>query len=418
MKYQMNSRERVLAIINHQEPDRVPIDLGSSPNTGISAVAYDNLRRYLGIKTGRTRIHDVLLQLAIPEQEVLNLFKVDVLDLGHTFNTLDDEWYDVHLNGIDAQFPTWFNPKIYPDGSLEVIHSDGTMLASMSKDSYVLDQAFYPSNESYPTNMNELVRALQKNYAFVCISPPFSYLNQKRFWRTLRKNAIELRNKTDKAIVLYGGFTLFQLGTTMKRMDKFLVDLIRKPQEIDKFLDLVMELHLATAKLICKWVGDTVDIICFGDDFGENSGPIMNPKIFRKVFKPRFTQLVDYIKTNSKMKTFLHSCGSVVYLIPDFIEIGFDILNPVQINTKGMDPQYLKKTFGDDITFWGGGVDTRNVVNRKKPEEVKSHVKELLEIFAPGGGYVWNTVHNILPDVPPENIVAMFEAIDEFNSQL
>lgn len=414
----MNSRERVMASINHKEPDRVPIDLGSSPNTGISAIAYNNLKKFLGIKTGNTRIHDVFLQLAIPEEEILNLFQVDVLDIGHTFNLEDEKWYDIDINGIQAQFPTWFQPNINPDGSLDVVHSDGTVLASMSKNSYVLDQTYFPCNDKYPSNMIELIKALQKNYAYVCVSPPLAYLNQKGFWRTLRKNAIEMRNKTDKAIVLYAGFTLFQFGATMKRMDKFLVDLIRKPQKIEKFLDLMMELYFVSARQICKYVGDIVDIVCFGDDFGENNGPIMNPRIFRKIFKPRHAQLIDYIKRNSKMKILLHSCGSVVDFIPDFIEMGFDILNPVQINTKGMDPKYLKKNFGEDITFWGGGVDTSNVVNRKKPEEVKKHVKELLEIFFTGGGYVWNTVHNILPDVPPENIVAMFEAINEFNNQI
>ena len=118
------------------------------------------------------------------------------------------------------------------------------------------------------------------------------------------------------------------------------------------------------------------------------------------------------------MKIFYHSCGSIVPLLPDLIDTGIDILNPVQINARDMDPKFLKENFGDDITFWGGGADTRNVINRKSSEEVKKHVLELLEIFFPGGGYIWNTVHNILPDVPPQNIVAMFEAIEEFNENL
>ena len=143
----------------------------------------------------------------------------------------------------------------------------------------------------------------------------------------------------------------------------------------------------------------------------------MNPKLYRKIFKPRLAELCSYIKKQSNMKIFFHSCGSIKPLIPDFIEVGVDILNPVQINVKNMDPKELKEEFGADITFWGGGADTRNVINRKSPEEVKKHVLELLEIFAPGGGYVWNTVHNILPDVPPQNIIAMFEAIEEFNNQ-
>jgi uroporphyrinogen decarboxylase len=141
----------------------------------------------------------------------------------------------------------------------------------------------------------------------------------------------------------------------------------------------------------------------------------MSPRTYRKLFKPRHTILCDYVKKNSQMHTFLHSCGSIYKLLPDLIEAGYDIINPVQTNSRDMEPERLKQEFGNDITFWGGGCDTREVLNRAQPAEVKEHVKRRLEVFAPGGGFVFNTVHNILPDVPAENIVAMFEAIDEFN---
>ena len=141
----------------------------------------------------------------------------------------------------------------------------------------------------------------------------------------------------------------------------------------------------------------------------------MSPLTYRKLFKPRQKIMCDYVKEHSKMHTFLHSCGSVYRLLPDFIDVGFEVINPVQTNARDMEPQRLKDEFGSDITFWGGGVDTRHILNHASPAEVKDHVTERLEIFSPGGGFVFNTIHNILPDVPPENIVAMFEAIREFN---
>ena len=175
-----------------------------------------------------------------------------------------------------------------------------------------------------------------------------------------------------------------------------------------------MEQHLKTLENVCAAVGDVADIIRMGDDLGTDHGPFMAPKIYRQLIKPRQKILTDYVKQHSQMHTFLHSCGSIYKIIPDLIEAGFEVLNPVQITAADMDPAKLKREFGSDVTFWGGGCDTRHVLNFETPEEVKDHVRRNIEILAPGGGFVFNTVHNILPDVPPANIVAMFEAIDEY----
>ena len=184
-----------------------------------------------------------------------------------------------------------------------------------------------------------------------------------------------------------------------------------QPEQVEGLLDALMEVHLDGLAKLCEAVGDIADIVRFGDDLGMDSGPLMSPRIYRKLFKPRHAVLCDYVKKHSRMRPFLHSCGSIYKLIPDLIKAGFEILNPVQIGTKGMDPAVLKREFGGDLTFWGGGCDTKSVLNRAGPGEVKDHVKALLDIWMPGGGYVFNTVHNILPDVPPENILAMFEAV-------
>jgi uroporphyrinogen decarboxylase len=192
------------------------------------------------------------------------------------------------------------------------------------------------------------------------------------------------------------------------------MDLASDQTEVERFLDALMERHLASLEKICRSVGDVIDVIRLGDDLGMNTGPFMSPATYRKLFKPRHTVLCDYIKEHSSMHTFLHSCGSIYKLIPDLIDAGFEILNPVQTNARDMQPAQLKKEFGADVTFWGGGADTRAVLNLATPAEVKDHVRANIEILSPGGGFVFNTIHNILPDVPPENVVAMFEAIDEY----
>jgi uroporphyrinogen decarboxylase len=197
-------------------------------------------------------------------------------------------------------------------------------------------------------------------------------------------------------------------------MDNFLMDLFIDEANVERLLEVLMESHLATLEKVCAAVGDVCDILRFGDDLGIDSGPFMPPEIYRKLFKPRHTRLCEYVHSHSTMKTFLHSCGSIYKLMPDLIEAGYDVINPVQTNCVDMEPERLKTEFGRDICFWGGGCDTRSVLNRGTPAEVRDHVRERLEILSPGGGFVFNTVHNILPEVPPQNITAMFEAVAEF----
>ncbi|OQX64601.1 MAG: hypothetical protein B5M51_03205 [Anaerolinea sp. 4484_236] len=243
---------------------------------------------------------------------------------------------------------------------------------------------------------------------------PWNHVSEKGFWEELRNNTIKLRENTDRAIMIVVGGNLFEWGTFLRRMDNFLMDLLLEPNKVERFLDALMERHLTMLENVCDAVGDIVDIICFGDDLGMDTGPFMKPETYQKLFKPRHTILCNYVHKHSNMHTFLHSCGSVYRLIPDLIEAGFEVLNPVQTNSRDMEPARLKKEFGKDIAFWGGGADTRSILNKATPKKVKDHVRQNIETLAPGGGFVFNTVHNIMPDVPPENIVAMFEAIDEY----
>jgi uroporphyrinogen decarboxylase len=195
-------------------------------------------------------------------------------------------------------------------------------------------------------------------------------------------------------------------------------DLVTDPDGVEGLLDALLERHLAFLDKVCKFLGDICDIFRFGDDLGMDSGPFMDPGIYRRLFKKRHKIMTDYVRNHSHMKIFIHSCGSIIKLIPDIIEAGFEILNPVQISSAGMESAALKKEFGKNITFWGGGCDTRRVLNRGTAAEVKDHVKKQVDVFAPGGGFVFNTVHNIMPDCPPENITAMFDALDEIDGGL
>ena len=312
----MNSRERVLASINHKEPDRVPIDLGGTPVTSISAIAYYNLKKYLKMNSGQIRVYDLMQQLAIPEQNILDLFKVDVLDIGRTFNTLNEDWYDIHVNGYDLHYPKWIQLTHNPDDSYDILHRDGTIIAKMSKDALVFDQMHYPCMEDYPTTYSEFQKMINKNPWAAVITPPFSNVGQKKFWKILRKNAITLREQSSKAIALNLGSTSFEFANSFRRLDRFLIDLVRNRSKVEKFLDLMVEFFLNSLNVICGYLGDVIDVIKIGDDLGENKGPFINPKLFREIFKPRITEICDFIKKNSSMKIFYHSCGAIVPLIP------------------------------------------------------------------------------------------------------
>lgn len=413
----MTSRERILSAIAHQEPDRVPIDLGATPSSGISAIGYNSLKQHLGMDGGQTRIYDVVQQLAQPEDSILDRFGIDAVDLGRTFNTSDDDWYEVNLfDGSKAQYPAWFKPDPAPDGGWRSHAPDGTEIAIQLKGMNYFDQSYFPWLDDYPVDLSSLPDEMAKVLWAALAHSPWDHAGDDGFWDTLRANTIALREQSDRAIMVVVGCNLFEWGTFLRRIDNFLMDLLAEPEEVEKLLEALMQIHMATLEKVCRAVGDIADICRFGDDLGMDTGPFMSPATYRSLFKRHHTRLCDYVHKHSSMHTFLHSCGSIHALMPDLIEAGFDIINPVQTACRNMEPDRLKKDFGNDITFWGGGADTRVAINHGTPATVREHVLERLDIFSPGGGFVFNTVHNILPDVPPENIVAMYDAIAEFNT--
>lgn len=414
----MNSRQRVLASINHKEPDRVPIDMGSNPSSGISAIAYSNLLKYLHKEHLPVQVYDVVQQLAQPHDEIIELFGIDVLDVGRTFNEKPEHWQTTILaNGANAFYPKWFNPEKDKNRDWIAKHSSGLPIAKMPAGATFYDQIHFPWQVSYPQNMNGLDDAMSKVLWSVFVHSPWDNSEMPDFWGQLRKRAMHLKENSDKALMIVVGCNLFEWGTFIRRMDNFMMDMYLEPENTEALLDALLEKHLATLAKVCEAVGDIADIVRFGDDLGAMNGPFMDPETYRQLFKPRHKQLCDFVKRNSKMHTFIHSCGSIYKLIPNLIEAGFEILNPVQTQCADMEPEKLKNEFGSDVTFWGGGIETVGTLNKATTEQVRTEVLNRLEILSKGGGFVFNTVHNILPDVPPQNIIAMFNAVKEFNGE-
>ena len=412
----MTSRERILAAIEHRQPDKVPVDLGATPSSGISAIAYGNLKKHLGLTSGSTRVYDVVQQLAQPEDAILDRFKIDVVDIGRAFNTEASAWQPTVLaDGQNAEYPAWFHPEQQPDGSFVARMKDGLDIAHMPAGGTFYDQSYFPYLDGYPTDFRDLSTEMGRILWAALVHSPWDHANDPGFWDTLRAKALELRRTSDRALMIVIGCNLFEWGTFLRRMDNFLMDLVAEPEKVEALLDALMERHLAVLEKACRAVGDVADVIRFGDDLGTNGGPFMSPNTYRQLFRPRHKLLCDYVHKHSKMKTFLHSCGSIRALMPDLIEAGYDVINPMQTTCKGMEAEGLKADFGRDICFWGGGCDTKAILPKGTPTEVKDHVKRRLELLMPGGGFIFNTVHNILPEVPPENIMAMFEAVEEFN---
>ena len=317
----MTPRERVLAAIGHRQPDRVPVDLGSTPSSGISAIAYGNLKAHLGMRRGATRVYDVVQQLAQPEDEILDRFHVDVVDIGRAFNTEEAAWQPTVLaDGQAARYPAWFGPVRQPDGSFVARMPDGLDIARMPAGGAFFDQIYFPYVDGYPADLGGLPTEMGRILWAALAHSPWDHAGDPGFWDTLRARAIELRRTSGRALMIAAGCNLFEWGTFLRRMDNFLMDLVAEPAKVEALLDALMERHLAVLERICRAVGDVADIIRFGDDLGTNDGPFMSPRTYRQTFKPRHAMLCDYVHRHSAMKTFLHSCGSIRALMPDLIE--------------------------------------------------------------------------------------------------
>ncbi|MCX8156262.1 MAG: methyltransferase [Verrucomicrobiae bacterium] len=405
----MTSRERVLAALDHRETGRVPIDLSGHRSSGIAAIAYAHLRQYLGLPQRPIRVYDAVQQLAIVDEDVLQLFHVDTIELGRAFALEDHHWREWTLpDGTPCLIPAWVRPE-KQNGEWVVRSARGNLLARMPEGCLYFEQVHYPFAEA--DDLDHLDAAFEESMWMAMKSPPGPLAAGPDGPAVLAEGARRLRAQTDRAIIgLFGG-NLLETGQFLYRNDNFFLLLAGQPERAHEFLDRLVALHLANLERFLGAVGPYIDIILFGDDLGMQRGPQISPAMYREFFQPRQRLMWRRVKELAPhVRIMLHCCGGVRELLDGLIEAGMEAINPVQISCRGMDPAELKRDFGARVTFWGGGCDTREIMAHGSPAQVKDHVRRLLDIWRPGGGYVFQQVHNILADVPPQNIVAMYEA--------
>ena len=409
----MTSRERVLTALNHREPDHVPLDLSGHRSSGIAAMAYHRLRQFLGLPQTPLRVYDPVQQLAIVDDDVLERFEIDTLELGRAFALEDKHWREWVLpDGTPCLMPVWAQPEKEDGGWVLKSSKTRAVIARMPAGVWYFEQTNFPFLEK--ETLAELENQLSECMWSAIASPPGPLADGPAGEKALADGARQLRQQSDRAIIgLFGG-NLLELGQWFYRNDNFFILLAAEPKRAHAFLDKLMEIHLRNLERFLRAAGPHIDIIIFGDDLGMQSGPQVSPAMYREYFKPREQAMWQFVKKKAPhLKIQLHCCGGVRELLPDLIDAGLDAINPVQVTCKGMDPAGLKRDFGDRLTFWGGGCDTRDVLIRGTPGQVREHVRKLMEIWKPGGGYVFQQVHNILADVPPANIVAMYDAARE-----
>jgi len=406
----MTPRQRVLSALNHRAPDRVPLDFGGHRSSGIAAIAYRHLRAALGLEPRPIRVYDPIQQLAIIDDDVLDRFGVDTIELGRGFAEGDEHWADWTLpDGSSCKMPVWAMPE-REKGRWVLRSQSGRVVGQMPDGALYFEQTYWPFLEH--DDLDHLPAAFDECMWVTMRTPPGPLVAGQYGDEAMIEGARRLRSRTDRAIIALFGGNLLETGQFLYRNDNFLMLLAANPRRAEEFLDRLVEIHLANLERFLRLVGPYIDIIVFGDDLGMQSGPQMSPKMYRELFKPRHAAMWRRAKELADVKVMLHSCGGLRPILGDLIEAGLDAVNPVQISCAGMDARELKAEFGDRLTFWGGGCDTHFVLPRGTPEQVRRHVREQVSVLSPGGGFVFQQVHNVLADVPPENVIAMLEAVN------
>lgn len=380
----MQSRERLITTLNHEEPDCIPFDLGSTQVTGIHVSAYRDLRRALGLPAAETQLCDHIQQLALPHGDVIERLEVDVRGLfplnSHNWNVRAEDvgkYWEYH----DEWGITHRRPK--PNG-------------------------LYYSVVQVPLDDPELSVEDIENHSWPNMADPQRIAGLRELAEECRRDGFAVMIKSPFA-------GIFEMAQRIVGMENCLLMMAGEKRVAGALFEKLLELKLAFWNMALPRLADVVDVMAEFDDYGTQTSQLISPRMFREQIKPHLKTLFDCIKRLAPdAKRFFHSCGSVRPLIPDFIEIGVEILNPVHVRASGMDPGALKHDFGDELVFWGGGVDTQGVLPSGTPGDVRDDVRRNVEALAPGGGYVFSSVHNIQPDVPPQNVVAMWEALQEY----
>jgi len=407
----MTGRERILSAIEHREPDQVPVDFGGYRSSGIMAQAYARLRDFLGLPKKPIKVYDVIQQLALIDDDVLERFNPDTVELGRVFSGDDTGWKEwTREDGNEYLIPSFIDMR--KEGSHWYLYAPSGRKAGVRREGMLyFDQIYWPFEGGIPSDLSVLPEAMGDVMWSVPTPPDLSSMSVEEF----AAGARQLRDTSDRAIIYLFGGNLLEIACFLCGIPGFMMLLAGESEEAHRLLDGLVEMHRNNLNTYLPPLGDSIDIILFGDDLGMQSGPEISPEMYREFFKPRHGSLWNYAKELAPVRVMLHSCGGIRPLLEDLIEAGLDAVNPVQISAAGMESRDLKRDFGSRICFWGGGADTQEILPNADPDTVKKHVSEQLEIFSPGGGFVFQQVHNIMANVPPENIAAMFETVAEYN---
>jgi uroporphyrinogen decarboxylase len=372
MDANMSCRERVLAALNHHEPDQVPIDLGATLCSTLTRVAYHYQRSFLGMDPDLNPVSCSRTSDSVYlKEDLAQHYCVDFrpVRLGAPDNFISREDADSFYDEYGAR---WRRAAFYYD-AVERPFSNFNSVSDLKKYSWP-----NPYDPGRVRGVGELAK--------------------------------QLYEATDYAIVAdIAAYGPFETALYLRGYEQFLVDLHLDPDFAQATLDMLTENAMGFWEAFLTVVGDYVHVVAQADDLGMQTGPYISPKMYRQFVKPCHKRLNDFIHSKTKAKLFLHSCGSIYDLIPDFVEVGFDALNPVQRSASKMDIVQLKKVFGKDISFWGGAIDSQHVFPNATLEEIEIEVKRTLDVMGPGGGYIFNTVHNIQPDVSPDRIEQLFQ---------
>ena len=379
----MTPRQRLLSSLRFQEPDRVPIDLASTQVTGISIKAYKNLCEFLGAETNGINVCDAIQQICVPDNDILHKFGIDTRGL----------------------YPlTSHNDFVDEDDGEYLSHVDEWGLSYRFKKNKSLWYDLYQS----PLAGKELSQELLDCY---------NWPNGNRVDRFvgLKERAQRYRESGYVVVLKSVCAGLLEMAIRLRGMEDCLMDLLINKKSASKLLEKILQVKIEYWEAALNELGDMVDVITEGDDFGTQTSQLISYKTYEELIKPRQIELISNMKKLAPNAfIFFHSCGNIREFIPDFIDMGIDIINPVHITAAGMDPKQLKKDFGQDVVFWGGGIDTQGTLPNGTAQQVRNEVKKNIDALAPGGGFVFNTIHNIQADVPPENIVAMCETVLEY----
>jgi hypothetical protein len=419
-------RVRLQNTINHRDPGDVVVDMGGTVVTGINANALARLRDALGLEKRPVRIYEPLQLLGIVEpdlQEALGLCVAEVTNNFTLFGFENKNWKPWRLpTGLDVLVPEDFNTTVDENG-ITYIHPQGNLdyppSGRLPKDGYYFDNCFRTYKEFDEDDFDG-----REDF-----KDDFKVYSEQQL-KNIENNCNRLYNETDLGLI--GGGFILGLGDFaaipgphipypkgVRNLEDWMCVHQTNPEYVHQIFEMQTEVALENARLFWQACGDKIQVMqVSGTDFGTQRSPIMSPDTMRELYKPYFVKINNWIHENTNWKIFYHSCGSIVEFLSDFHEIGVDILNPVQCSAEGMDPVMLKEKWGDKFTFWGGGVDTQHTLPFGTADEVYREVSERLRIFAPGGGFVFNTVHNIQGQTPVENILAMFRAISDYNIHL